>query len=339
MESTYRRIDDIGIRPAPEFSQLRKVLMREGRPDFVPFYELFVDRPIMEQLLGKPVADAAATVEFYHRAGYDYVPVWPTLRIQTGSLVDTTGDYPITDRESFQRYPWPEPETVGFDDFEAVASVLPAGMKMIGQTGGIFEMAESLCGYNNLCLLLADDRDLVHAIFERIGRIYEAMYAGMTMLPEVGSLVISDDLGFKTQTLISPADIRTFVFPWYQRLVDIVHGQNKPCILHSCGNLAAIMDELIDTIRIDAKHSYEDAILPVTEAAERYGDRIAILGGFDVDRLCRSSQTEIRKHVNLLMTRIGKTGRYALGSGNSIADYVPVDKYLTMLDEGWRWRV
>ena len=58
MESTYRRIDDIGIRPSPDFSQLRKVLMREGRPDFVPFYELFVDRPIMEQLLGKPVADA-----------------------------------------------------------------------------------------------------------------------------------------------------------------------------------------------------------------------------------------------------------------------------------------
>jgi len=42
--------------------------------------------------------------------------------------------------------------------------------------------------------------------------------------------------------------------------------------------------ELFVDGRIDAKHSYEDAIMPVTEAKKKYGEKIAILGGVDVDR-------------------------------------------------------
>jgi uroporphyrinogen decarboxylase len=208
-------------------------------------------------------------------------------------------------------------------------------MSLIAQTGGIFERAESLCGYPALCYLLADDRRLVGDIFSRIGEFYTPMYRAMARHERVGAVVISDDLGFRSQTLISPADIREFVFPWYRQLVAAIHDAGKPCILHSCGQLDAIMDELIADIGIDAKHSYEDAILPVEEAKRRYGDRIAILGGFDVDRLCRSTPEAIRRHTRHLVTDLGRQGGYALGSGNSIAAFVPVDHYLTMLDEGW----
>ena len=108
--------------------------------------------------------------------------------------------------------------------------------------------------------------------------------------------------------------------------------------MHSCGNLATVMDDLIDNVGIDAKHSYEDAILPVQEAKEKYGGRIAILGGLDVDRLCRSSPAEITRFSNRLLDECGADGGYALGSGNSIADYVPAENYLAMLAAGWARR-
>lgn len=54
-------------------------------------------------------------------------------------------------------------------------------------------------------------------------------------------------------------------------------------IIHSCGYLDQVMDDLVDDVRIDARHSYEEVILPVTEAKRRYGDRVAILGGIDMD--------------------------------------------------------
>jgi len=30
-------------------------------------------------------------------------------------------------------------------------------------------------------------------------------------------------------------------------------------------------------------------------------------------------------------------GGYCLGTGNSVANYIPLDNYLAMLDEGRRW--
>ncbi len=329
---------ETSIKPRPDFEQLRKALVRDGVPEYVPFYELFANAEVMEPCLGRKIETRNDVVEFYHRAGYDYVPTWVWIDLPGGSLIDRTTGYPITDRKTFEAYPWPSPDSVSIGEFEATAPILPAGMKMVGQTGGIFEKAECLVGYEQLCLMLADDPDLVQALFDRLGVLFEAMYRAMAAIPEVGAITISDDLGFKTQTMIGPDDLRKYVLPWHKRLAEIGHAAGKPVILHCCGNLSEIMEDIIEDVRIDAKHSYEDAILPVTEAKRLYGDRIAILGGFDVDRLCRSTESEVREYTRMLITECGWGGGYCLGSGNSIAPFVPVGYYLAMLDEAWRMR-
>ena len=326
-------------RPRPDFQQLLRVLRRQGgTPAHVPLYELFVNREVQEALLGKRVPDQLSTIAFYYQAGYDYVPVWPVLAMPIGSLIDTTSDYPIKDWSSLAAYPWPSPSDIDFRWFDIVAERLPQGMQIIGQTSGIIERAQELCGYVGLCTFLAMDRDLVRELFEKVGKLYVAMYEGMASREAVGAVVISDDLGYKSQTLVAPDDIREFVLPWHERLAQAIHRHGKPCIMHSCGQVGAVMEDLIDYVGIDAKHSFEDQILPVTEAKALYGDRIAILGGFDVDRLCRSTPEEIRDYTRMLIECCGEGGGYAFGSGNSIADFVPIPNYLTMLHEAWRSR-
>ncbi len=332
-------LSDTCINPRPDFEQLRQALLREGEPACVPFYELFVNAEVMEPCLGRKIETRTDVVEFYYRAGYDYVPTWVWIDLPGGSLIDRSTGYPIKDWATIDDYPWPSPDSVSIGEFEATIPVLPDGMKMVGQTGGIFETAEKLLGYEQLCLMLADDPDLVQAVFDRLGILYKAMYGAMSVIPEVGALVISDDLGFKTQTMIAPDDLRRYVLPWHKRLSEIAHSAGKACILHCCGNLSEIMEDIIEDVRIDAKHSYEDSILPVTEARKLYGDRIAILGGFDVDRLCRSSESEVREYTRMLLSECGRGGGYCLGSGNSIAPFVPVRNYLAMLDEAWRTRM
>ena len=69
---------------------------------------------------------------------------------------------------------------------------------------------------------------------------------------------------------------------------------------------------------------------------EKYGDRIAALGGIDLDKLGRMEEGELRKYVRESLDRC-MPGRYALGSGNSIANYIPPENYLAMLEEGLKW--
>jgi uroporphyrinogen decarboxylase len=99
------------------------------------------------------------------------------------------------------------------------------------------------------------------------------------------------------------------------------------------------MEALIEEVGIDARHSFEDAILPVTEAYEKYGHRIAILGGIDVDFLCRSKEEDIRKRVRDTLDVCMQGSGYCLGTGNTVTNYIPLESYLVMLDEGRKYQV
>jgi uroporphyrinogen decarboxylase len=91
------------------------------------------------------------------------------------------------------------------------------------------------------------------------------------------------------------------------------------------------MDDVIDTLKYDGKHSFEDTIQPVEQAYEQYGKRIAILGGIDVDFICRSDPAAVHERAKAMVERAGTLGGYALGSGNSIPSYVPHEGYFAMI--------
>jgi len=200
--------------------------------------------------------------------------------------------------------------------------------------GGILENLSRLMGYEPLFLALIDTPDLVQAVVDRIGEGELAVYKVLCDMDHVGALWLNDDLGFRTQTMISPAHLRRYVFPWHKRLIDYAHAHGKLVMLHACGNLKEVIDDLIDDVGIDAKHSFEDAIQPVAEFKRLYGARVATLGGVDVDVLARGEEGQVRAYVRKILEDCAPGGGYALGSGNSVANYVPIRNFLAMLDEG-----
>lgn len=209
-------------------------------------------------------------------------------------------------------------------------------MKVYCWNDQVFERLFGLFGYESLCLKLYDDRNLVEAVAQRAGELCVGFTRLLCEFSCIGVIWDSDDLGFRSQTLLPPAVLRELVLPWHEKSAQIAHQHDKLYFLHSCGNVEPLMEDLIAKVGIDAKHSFEDAIMPVTEAVEKYGDRIGILGGLDVDFLCRASPSEIRQRVRRILEVCHPGGGYVLGSGNSIPNYMPLDSYLTMLDEGRR---
>jgi uroporphyrinogen decarboxylase len=54
--------------------------------------------------------------------------------------------------------------------------------------------------------------------------------------------------------------------------------------------------------------------------------------------LARSNDAEIKSYTSMLIEKLGGKGGYAIGSGNSIAHYIPLQNYITMLEIGWKSR-
>jgi uroporphyrinogen decarboxylase len=122
-------------------------------------------------------------------------------------------------------------------------------------------------------------------------------------------------------------------------MAEIAHAKGSLYILHSCGDLSEVMDDIIDDVKVDAKHSFEDTYLPVTLAKNLYGHRIGLIGGVDMDFLSRQSPNAVRDYVSNILEICMPDGGYCLGSGNTVANYVPLENYLTMLhiglEKGW----
>jgi len=351
------------IRPDPNFERLRNTLLRKGAPTRVPFIELAPDPEITEAVLEKPFPEGddpealrgrvEHSIEFYHRLGYDFVGIGcgPVFKSQWHRAEDTalrphksrmwmvSTDSAIRDRDDFEKYPWPEPSDTDFRWIEHANKSLPDGMRIIAHsTGGPREVATEIMGYENLCIKLVEDRQLVKSVVDRIAELQYQAFETAVEYENVGALWGVDDWGFKTQTLISPDDLREFVFPWHKRVVELAHAHGLPALLHSCGNLEEVMDDVIDYLGYDAKHAFEDVIMPVEDVKDKYGDRIAILGGMDVDFLARATPDEVTRRTRKVLEHCMAGGGYCLGTGNSVANYIPVENYIAMLEAGWDFR-
>ena len=53
----------------------------------------------------------------------------------------------------------------------------------------------------------------------------------------------------------------------------------------------------------------------------------------DLNVLTMATPDEVRRHTRVLIETCGARGRYAIGSGNSIPSYIPLENYLAMVDE------
>lgn len=335
----------------PDFDQFLKVLWRRGKPDHLPFYEHiaspgFIARRTGTQFDRMGVHDPGyweIYVDFWLGMGYDCIPMEIPLNCPLpaghGQLTEgSEARVVIRTMRDYETYPWPDVETpIDFGHFETVAKLLPEGVKIVGGvSAGPYEWVSQMMGVIGLSYALADDPELVELVFQKIGSLHHSAVRQLASMEAIGALRQGDDLGFKTSTFLSPELLRKYVFPIYKKMVAEAHKQGKPFILHSCGNLAEVYEDLIEDCKIDAKHSFEDAILPVTEFKKRYGNRVTPLGGLDVDVICRSTEDELRAYARRIIEECFYDGYWALGTGNSLTNYMPVENYLLVLEEGFK---
>lgn len=317
----------------------------------LPLYEHLICQEHMETVLGIPFGQYWSEryedkkeyfrhfCKFFRKAGYDtvtYEACFSSVLPGNGALGShKEGCMKVMD--DVAKYPWDEiPDrffTAYGDSFSALGEVMPAGMKAIGGVGnGVFEAVQDITGYINLCFISDDDPEMYALLFKKVGEVqYRIWQRFMREYSDTFCVLrFGDDLGYKSNTLLSVKDIREHIIPTYRNVISLVHSYGKPFLLHSCGNLFGVMDDLI-AAGINAKHSNEDEIAPFPVWVELYGDRIGNFGGIDTDAVCRLSYKEMKDYVLEVVRKVKGHGGFAFSTGNSIPAYIPYEGYLSML--------
>jgi uroporphyrinogen decarboxylase len=365
------------FKATPNFDYLRQVILRETTEGPVPIIEMMVDGSIMgmttgmdypldkmtefselftsgqysfEEALEIAIKFLDLNMAFCKQVGYDTSLGFASVPIPRSTSVfsevkEGTSSRPwqdehhglIPDRAAFEAFPWPDVDLVNIDSFDYMAAMLPPGMKIHVMYMGVFEDLRALMGFEPLAFASIEDPELVADIVAKLDALAERAIDLAAAHPAVGMIMYADDMGFRTSTMFSPDFFREFILPGQKRCVEAAHRHNKPFILHSCGQIDALMEDLIEDVGIDGLHSFEDLIEPVESVYARYGDRISIMGGVDVSILSAGTEQDVRDRVRQILDACGGKGGFAIGSGNSVPNYAKIENYYAMIDETRRW--
>ena len=358
-----------------DFTHMEKVLMRQTKDGPVPIFEGVVDveiataitgidfpchrvaeivnpgpTPTLEQMqLGFKLMEIA--LAFYQGMGYDYVIMTPLIPMprtpmhlkqnpQQKDLIrawQNEHQGMITTREDFESFPWPPLESVNLITIAHAARKIPRSMKVIAPIYGIFEDLRCLMGFEQMAVKSIEEPKLVDDILERLVEIEEWAVEKTAAHPAVGAILYAEDLAFNRGTMLSPGWMRECLIPRQKRMADACHRHGKPFLFHSCGQIDAIMEDLIETVGIDGRHSFQDNIEPVEQVYRKYGDRISILGGVDVDLLARGTPDRVRGRTRQILEACAPGGGFVMGSGNSVTNFCKIENYFAMLDETRKW--
>lgn len=323
-------------------------LRREGTPDRVYSFEHGIAENVMESIaaqfgLWDGIDPAAREADWLRREavhaflGQELFRVFPPGgRIPTpkkeGQWAEESQGA-VTTWEEFEAYPWPSPSDADLSVFEFFDRRCRDNMRVFHLVD-VWEVVVGFFGLESLCYALYEDRDLVDAMFEKVGTFAVGMTEAVCDFDCYAGVYVADDLAFKTSMFMAPDMLRELVIPWHRRIAEIAHKHNKLFLFHCCGDMYPLMDDYIDDVRIDAKHSFEESIVPVTEVKRRFGDRLSLLGGMDVDFLARQSLAEIAAKTREILEICVPGGGYFLGSGNWVTSYIPPENYLAMVQAG-----
>jgi len=153
---------------------------------------------------------------------------------------------------------------------------------------------------------------------------------------EIGAdaVFLTDDWGSQTSLMISPAMWRRFFKPYYARVFGEAHARGLDVIFHSCGNVTAIVDDLIDA-GMDVLDPVQPGAMDIDEIARRFGGRCAFAAAVDVQHLLsHGSPQEVRAAVRRVQDTLGRPfgGSLLVGPANVITPEIPFENLESLFE-------
>jgi len=241
---------------------------------------------------------------------------------QVGNAVDDPGDLaslPIDPPDLASRY----------TDLDGRMAALKERYCVFAKVGGPFIRSQFVRGETNFLCDMAADPAFARELAFTVGRHLIAV--GLEELRRWDlydtGLWIYDDMASNLGPMFSPRAADEVLVPVWAEMVQAFKGAGaRKVVLHSDGNIGPLLDRFIE-IGIDGINPVEPkAGMDLPALRERYGDRLALLGGFDnAHILPRGEPDEVRRHVQRIV-EVARNGGVVVGM-HSVGPDIAVETY------------
>ncbi len=309
----------------------------EGLPDFVPCDEYFG----------------------YHLRGFgaDTSPMYPVRVIERTPeyIVETTNTGGI--RRNHRDYST-TPELIDYgiktrEDWEAAKRRLQPSVTRVdwvslkygydrARADDLFVTYSAVTGYDAcqsyirsdvlLPLLLTDPdwiRDMVETIADMVIEMARILIREGY---QFDAAFLYNNMGYRKAPFFSPKVYRELIKPADKRMFDFFHSLGMPVILHSCGNVAPLIPDLLDA-GLDCLQPLEvKAGMDLVTLKREYGKDLSFMGGIDVRAMADPDPSAIEREIATKIPVAMKGGGYIYHSDHSIPNNVSFAQYCRTLE-------
>jgi uroporphyrinogen decarboxylase len=276
-----------------------------------------------------------------------YRDMWGVVRIQPeGSYYCDLKDSPLKGEitvSDIARYPWPDPDDPGHvaglkervrwirenTDCAAILALPPP----------FVHLSQYLRGFEEWYMDFVLDSKRLEALFDAVMEVTLAI--SRRQLLEVGNevdiVLCSDDLGTQQSLQMSYDHYSRFIRPRHAKYFRQIHDLSPAKLFfHSCGSLAKILDDLVDTgVEILNPVQPRAAGMDPVELKKKYRGRLALWGGTDSQGILpRGSVGDVKRMVEDLVEKVGEGGGFVLAACHNIQPDVPVENILALFEHG-----
>ena len=273
----------------------------------------------------------SSPMEYGDLAGEGSEDSWGAVWVRLGN--DYKGQavqHPLDDWRKLKDYKFPPLFAEG--EFETVEKTIRENDKqqyILVDAGCLFQRMFYLRGFENLLLNLAEQREEVYTLRDRIVD-YILKRIEKWRLLDIDGFIFRDDWGTQDRLIISPTLWREFFKPAYKQICDAVHRNGAFLHFHSDGYIRQIIPDMIE-IGVDVLNP-QLVTMDIDELGRTFGGKICFRSGLDRQYILpHGSPKDIEQHARQTIEAFGRFNGGYIGCGQ-IGPDVPLINAEAMLE-------
>jgi len=229
-------------------------------------------------------------------------------------------------------YTFPDPlDSRFFADIPGKIQQFPDRFRVFQIGFSLYERAWTLRGMEALMMDFYDHPEFVHGLLNRIAD-YNLAQVQEALKYDIDAVYFGDDWGQQQGLQMGAKLWREFFRPALQRMYRAVRQAGKFVMIHSCGDVDELFDDLID-LGLNCFNPFQPEVMDIWSLLPQYRGRLAFHGGLSTQRtLPFGTVQEVRHEVDRLMA-LGRDGGYILAPAHDVEGDVPLENMLAAIEQ------
>jgi uroporphyrinogen-III decarboxylase len=206
------------------------------------------------------------------------------------------------------------------------------GAIVVASIPGAFDTVRELMGEELGCLAYYDEPELMADILTTLRDTSTRVLDRLSKEVQIDQLSVHEDFAGRSGPLVGPGHILEHFKPYYLAAWEIARSAGARIFqLDTDGNINSVMDALLEC-GLTSMHPMEPAAgMDIVQVREKYGNRVALLGGID-KHVLRQDKSAIRAELEYKLQAKMRQGGTVFSLDHRIPNGTPLDHYRYYVD-------